>query len=336
MRLVKRDLSLLAEAYSEIYIKENQDVNSALLDYLSKNQANIKHYKKFAKVKAQQSKGGEQIQTTLDGRNETDVRTTNPGDWVVSNVESQGEQQIVDDKTFQKRYDVANPVGDIYSPKGANFYGVVYDGSLGNEVTFNPPNWGGSAMNITKGYMIGGPDPKNFNSDFYGIDPEAFKKTYKPAEMVKETINNDMYNSKDIKLLGECYGQVINEGKKPEAKPAPAMAPEAKGRTIAVDVFGKQKEIDFDTLMKKSKTIADEQKGWVELRIYETDVPEIGSYRDVPIFIPLIVTSSSTAYGSGKRPQFNVIISIGKAHTEEQEAIQELWQLYDKWEQGLY
>ena len=32
-------------------------------------------------------------------------------------------------------------------------------------------------MNITKGYMIGGPDPKNFGADFYGIEPVAFKKT---------------------------------------------------------------------------------------------------------------------------------------------------------------
>lgn len=196
----KKDQILLERAYLKVLTEQpiepqqKQDMNSALLNYLNQHVNQVKHYKKFAKVKAHQSKGGEQIQTKLDGRNETEVRTTNPGDWVVSNVESQGEQQIVDDKTFQKRYDAANPKEDIYSPKGANFFGVVYDGSLGDNITFAPPNWGGSTMNITKGYMIGGPDPKNFGADFYGIDPTAFQKTYKPAEMVQENLTDNSAN----------------------------------------------------------------------------------------------------------------------------------------------
>jgi len=162
---------------------ENENPEAMLLSYLDQNKANIKHYKKFAKVKARQSQGNEQVQTQLSGRNETDVRVTKPGDWVVSNIESQGEQQIVDDVTFKKRYDVANPKGDIYSPKGANFFGVQYNGP---DVSFAPPNWGGSKMNITTGYMIGGPDPNNFARDFYGIDPKAFQSTYKPAEQVRD------------------------------------------------------------------------------------------------------------------------------------------------------
>jgi len=177
MKTHKRDQELLAERYQLVY--EEADVSTQLLSYLDQHKSEIKHYRKFATVKARQSRGGEQVQTQLDNRNETDVRTTQPGDWIVSNTQSQGEQQIVDDKTFRKRYDVENPQGDVYSPKGAEFYGVVYDGSLGENLTFAPPNWGGSTMNITKGYMIGGPDSNNFGADFYGIDPEAFLKTYK-------------------------------------------------------------------------------------------------------------------------------------------------------------
>jgi len=161
--------------------QQEQTPEQQLLVYLESNKAQIKHYKKFAKVRARQSQGGEQVQTKIDGRNETDVRTTNPGDWVVSNLESQGEEQIVDDVTFKKRYDVANPKGDVYSPKGANFYGLAYSGE---PISFSPPNWGGSKQNILKGYMVGGPDPNQFSKDFYGIDPEAFAKTYKPANQV--------------------------------------------------------------------------------------------------------------------------------------------------------
>ena len=200
----KRDQQLLAETYKVVYLREQ--INDSLLNYLEQHANEVKHYKKFAKVKAYQSKGNEQIQTKIDGRDETDVRTTNQGDWVVSNIESQGEQQIVDDKTFQKRYDVANPKGDIYSPKGANFFGVVYDGSLGDNITFAPPNWGGSTMNITKGYMIGGPDPENFGADFYGIDPDAFKKTYKPAEMVTERFNS---STRRRRLLAENFEALL-------------------------------------------------------------------------------------------------------------------------------
>jgi hypothetical protein len=155
--------------------------NEALMGYLEDHASEIRHHRKFAKVRAHQSEGGEMVQTKLDGRNETEVRETKPGDWVVSNIASQGEAQIVDDKTFRKRYDTSNPKDNIYSPKGADFHGVVYDGSLGENITFAPPNWGGATMNISKGYMIGGPDPKNLGADFYGIDPEAFAKTYKPV-----------------------------------------------------------------------------------------------------------------------------------------------------------
>lgn len=154
------------------------------MKYLEDNKAGIKHYKKFAKVKARQSGGGEQVQTKLSGRDESEVRTTKPGDWVVSNIESQGEQQIVDDATFKKRYDVSNPKGDIFSPKNAHFHGVLYTGP---DISFAPPNWGGSKMHITTGYMIGGPEPDNFAKDFYGIDPKAFASTYKPADQVSES-----------------------------------------------------------------------------------------------------------------------------------------------------
>jgi hypothetical protein len=169
------------EGQSQGNAMQTSTPESQLLQYLENNKGSIRHYKKFAKVKARQSAGGEQVQTKIDGRDETDVRVTNPNDWIVSNLESQGEQQIVDDKTFRKRYDVTNPNMDIYSPKAADFYGIVYNGEA---ISFSPPNWGGSKMNITNGYMIGGPNPNEFDKDFYGIDPEAFRKTYKLANQV--------------------------------------------------------------------------------------------------------------------------------------------------------
>ena len=204
--------------------QQNTPTNQ-LLDYLEKNKSNIKHYRKFAKVKARQSAGGEEVQTKLNGRDESEVRTTQPNDWVVSNIESQGENQIVDDKTFRKRYDVANPKGDIYSPKAAEFFGVVYNGE---KISFAPPNWGGDIMHIENGYMIGGPNPNEFNKDFYGIDPVAFSKTYKTADQVAEStwmleVFGESPSKKNYDGINEIFGLF---GKKPA--PAAAPAPQRK------------------------------------------------------------------------------------------------------------
>lgn len=178
---------MIYEADAALTPTDPHQILQNLVQYLQQHIAHVKHYKKFESVKAQQAQGGEEIQTMLGGAAETNVRTANRGDWIISNIASQGEQQIVDDKTFRKRYDVQNPKGDIYKPKNADFFGVPYDdGSLGQSLIFAPPNWGGDTQTITKGYMIGGPDPHDFSKDFYGIDPGAFAKTYKPAEQVQD------------------------------------------------------------------------------------------------------------------------------------------------------
>jgi hypothetical protein len=142
----------------------------------------LKQYKKFAQVLARPAKPMERIQTKIGDRNETEVRTAQPDDWVVSNVAAFGEKQLTPNVTFQKRYDVANPVGEEadgfkrYNPKNAYFYGVKYTGS---PMTFAPPTWGGSTQNIESGYMIGGPSTETIETGFYGIDPIAFIKTYR-------------------------------------------------------------------------------------------------------------------------------------------------------------
>ena len=52
----------------------------------------------------------------------------------------------------------------------------------------------------------GGPDPENFGADFYGIDPDAFKKTYKPAEMVTERFNS---STRRRRLLAENFEALL-------------------------------------------------------------------------------------------------------------------------------
>ena len=155
-----------------------------LLDFLLERKNNLGKYKKFAKVWARPAIVGEAIQTVVSGKNETGIRIAVVGEWVVSNIGAEGELMIIDDKTFRKRYDVDNgmaPLGasdgnKVYEPKNAYFYGIPY---IGDEITFTPPNWGGTTMTIRSGYMLGGTSPDTLYKDFYGIEGEAFTNTYR-------------------------------------------------------------------------------------------------------------------------------------------------------------
>lgn len=137
-----------------------------------------------------------------------------------------------------------------------------------------------------------------------------------------------MYNSRDLKLIAERYKEVVSEGifdrfkkKKPEA--APAAAPAQKEEEMQkVMVFGRPKEYSVSSLMYHSKTIdtiGKDPSNNVELKIYEGEVQDVGSYRDVPIFIPVIVLHSDDY----PRPP-SIIGNVGKAHESREKAIEEL------------
>lgn len=153
-----------------------------LLNFLKLHKKHMKRYKKEGKVLARPAIEGERVQTELNGRKETSVRIAKHGEWVVSNTEGEREFMLIGNDLFRKRYDVEHPFGvgpmKVYSPKNAFFFGLRYPG---DEITFAPPSWGGTTQTILPGYMLGGPNLDHLGKDFYGIDPEVFRKTYKAA-----------------------------------------------------------------------------------------------------------------------------------------------------------
>jgi hypothetical protein len=74
-----------------------------------------------------------------------------------------------------KKFVAINP--NLMSPK--KFYGFTYSG---DDISFAPPRWNGQKMLLRNGFMIGGPDPDNLESDFFGISPQEFAKNYRPAQ----------------------------------------------------------------------------------------------------------------------------------------------------------
>ena len=160
--------------------------------------AKLEEFKKFARIKAEQGKVGQVIVTVMkNGLEETknvvkeDAETGEP-DWIVTNPD--GEKYCVPDKTFRKKYEIADEKEGIYKPKG----GAVKAVQIEENISFVAP-WG-EQMNIAKGgYLI-----VNGPKDIYGIQLEEFNNTYKPASEVDKMFEQENQKiaktKKDIEL----------------------------------------------------------------------------------------------------------------------------------------
>ncbi len=156
------------------------------------NGAELKDYKKFARVKAEQGREGQEVITQMkNGLVETknvvkvDPETDEP-DWIVTNPD--GEQYIVPDKTFRKKYEVEVDAEGYHRPKG----GPVKAVQINEDISFMAP-WG-EKMNIEKGgYLV-----VNAPNDIYGIQQEEFNNTYKPAEEVDKMFESQKQDSKTL------------------------------------------------------------------------------------------------------------------------------------------
>lgn len=135
--------------------------------------------KKFQRIEAIQGEVGQKIQTILaDGTIETEPRevkldpNTNEPGWIVKNINGP-EQWIIEDSTFKKKYEIDPENPEIFKPKG----GPMLAAQINENITFEPPMWGGDIQNINAGaYLL--MDPTNMQ-DIYGIGEEEFYNTYK-------------------------------------------------------------------------------------------------------------------------------------------------------------
>lgn len=178
------------------------NVQNYVSDLVESSEQELLEYKKFARVKAEQGKVGQEIVTIMkDGLVETknvvkeDPETGEP-DWIVTNPN--GEQYCVPDKTFKKKYELEVDSEGYHRPKG----GAIKAIQITDNISFTAP-WG-EKMNIVKGgYLV-----VNNPNDIYGIQEEEFHNTYKLASEVDKDFNKD---TKEIENIQKSKDEEISK-----------------------------------------------------------------------------------------------------------------------------
>lgn len=134
---------------------------------------------KYNRINARPAQGREKLVTykqdpSIAGTGEDNIETTNDfeGGMVVNNVNTPWQKYGIDQKTFDKKYEIDPENPSQYRPKG----GPMYASKVHDNVAFPNP-WGQGHMNVDKGgYMM--QDPKN-KRDTYGIQDTDFNGTYR-------------------------------------------------------------------------------------------------------------------------------------------------------------
>ena len=147
---------------------------------------------KFARIKARKGKVNEEVITKMaNGLEETknvvkiDEKTGEAG-WIVTNPD--GEEYIIEDSTFKKKYEIDPENPEQYKPKG----GPVHTAKIEEDIVFEAP-WGGD-MKIESGgsLVINAPD------DIYGIQKAEFENTYASTGKDKEKVRQEVMEILEI------------------------------------------------------------------------------------------------------------------------------------------
>lgn len=170
------------------YFKKIDNIAEYVKEGIKSGKLTVEEVAKFARIHARQGLLGEEIVTKMaNGLEETrntvtaDEKTGEPG-WVVTNPD--GEEYIVEDSIFKKKYEIDPENPEQYKPKG----GPVLSSPINENIEFDAP-WGETMKIETGGSLIlSGP------SDIYGIQKAEFENTYAStgkdkAESLKEALD---------------------------------------------------------------------------------------------------------------------------------------------------
>lgn len=169
------------------YFKKVDNIAEYVREGIKSGRLTVEEVAKYARIQARQGALGEEVVTKMaNGLEETrnsvkiDEKTGEPG-WVVTNPD--GEQYIVEDSVFKKKYEIDPENPAQYKPKG----GPVLSSPINEHIEFEAP-WG-ETMRIECGgsLVLNGPN------DIYGIQKDEFEHTYASTgkdktESLKEAI----------------------------------------------------------------------------------------------------------------------------------------------------
>lgn len=165
------------------YFKKVDNIAEYVKEGIISGRLTVDEVAKFARIRARQGNVGEVVDTILDNTTNIvrlDEKTGEPG-WIVTNPG--GEEYIVDDSAFKKKYEIDPDNPSQYKPKG----GPVLSTPLNENIEFVAP-WGENMQVPAGGSLI-----LNGPTDIYGVHPEAMKATYRSTgrdgiECLKEAI----------------------------------------------------------------------------------------------------------------------------------------------------
>lgn len=157
---------------NNVNFRKIENIKEYLTEGLKSGRFQSKTYQKSGEITARVGKIGEEIFTVMaNGLQETKNTVTEdekgcPG-WVVTN--STGEEYIVSDSVFKKKYERIAGTENRYKP----IWNPITAAQINENICFNAP-WGETQNLIAGGYLV-------FNKDFddvYGIQEEEFVETY--------------------------------------------------------------------------------------------------------------------------------------------------------------
>lgn len=169
---IKKELFVV----NNIKFKKIEDIKEYLANGLKNSKFQPKTYQKSGEITARVGEIGEKIVTVMaDGLQETKNTVTadesgNPG-WVVTNPT--GEQYIVTDSVFKKKYEKISETEDRFKPVWNPVTAVQID----ENICF-VASWGEEQNIVSGGYLV-------FNKDYddiYGIQQKEFNETYDMIE----------------------------------------------------------------------------------------------------------------------------------------------------------
>ncbi len=186
--------------------KEINNIKEYLTKGLEGGRFESRVYQKSGEITARIGKIGEEILTVMaNGLQETKNTVTadengHPG-WVVTN--STGEQYIVSDSVFKKKYERIDDTDDRFKP----IWKPITAAQIDENICFVAP-WGETQNLIAGGYLV-------FNKDYddvYGIQQEEFNETY-------DLITFDWFEIDEVVVKNkENYKYAINNIKKADIR----------------------------------------------------------------------------------------------------------------------
>ena len=175
MNELSKELAKIQQCYDGVLLEDAKHQTKLLLKFLQENKSKIRLFENTTKVLARPVKAGERIKVnTKEGVQIVEAKEVQ---WL---VQENQKQALLEGAQFEFIYDFENPlkgsgVVKLFQPRKRNFFGTVYEGKA---TFFAPPQSKGAIVEISEGFVIGGPNPEQFEKYLLAIDSKTFEKNY--------------------------------------------------------------------------------------------------------------------------------------------------------------